>query len=399
MGFELMMDPEEELADVARRLIVDLMGLHVGQHDERSFKNILSDDEIKRLSLVSEHLFENYVKYFSTLGCQQSMILKRLLLGLQILLKGAKTAKHKIQGKLHKVSVFTQIINALNSNRGDKNIENLCVVAIKTLTLVMQEYQMLKENFKSQIGYEFCKLLFNCFDGSPTWELFEALFDMLVDGNFDLEKNCIITNAHVLDIMIRLLPYLEVDRQMEWFRYLEKIVARGTQNQAACCKINFVDSLLELFCTFKTRKLKKLTINLIASIGRHSITVRQLKRLFAEMKSHEDGGSRPEYVSDFLESLINMTRGEGPGNFFYFDGRNSGLKLPTIRWPKSGYSLSTWIHIESYNRPSKSIYRPQLLSLTNKASCFGLELYFDNKDELLTFQIVYKKVKIKELKN
>ena len=92
-----------------------------------------------------------------------------------------------------------------------------------------------------------------------------------------------------------------------------------------------------------------------------------------------------------------MTAGEGPSNFFYFNGRNSGLKLPTIgQWPKkNGFSLSTWIYIESYRHPNvtqKAIYRPQLLSFLNGKQHSGIEIYFDEVDDknLLTIQIVYK---------
>ena len=58
-------------------------------------------------------------------------VMKRLLHGLQKLLKGAKTSKQRIQKKLLNVSVFMQVIDKFFVKQSEKS-SNRCNVATKT---------------------------------------------------------------------------------------------------------------------------------------------------------------------------------------------------------------------------------------------------------------------------
>jgi hypothetical protein len=100
--------------------------------------------------------------------------------------------------------------------------------------------------------------------------------------------------------------------------------------------------------------MRYLVVELMQFLGSHSINVRQLKRFFSEMRpsimqgvgvpgSQGSFTVRSLYNTAMLEALEQMTFRQGPNNFFFFDGVNSGLSIPCIdRWPQTGYAWCTW---------------------------------------------------------
>eukprot|EP00026_Physarum_polycephalum_P000200 Phypoly_transcript_00200.p1 GENE.Phypoly_transcript_00200~~Phypoly_transcript_00200.p1 ORF type:complete len:1988 (-),score=255.41 Phypoly_transcript_00200:62-5914(-) len=69
----------------------------------------------------------------------------------------------------------------------------------------------------------------------------------------------------------------------------------------------------------------------------------------------------------------------GPQVYFDFDGKTSGLHLPSFdRFPfPKGFTFCTWLRFESFDDPtSKPKYEPRLLSLLTDEG-YGLEVYFE----------------------
>ena len=156
-------------------------------------------------------------------------------------------------------------------------------------------------------------------------------------------------------------------------------------NISNCSQMNpsLLDMVLDHFPE-QENGVQIVAVKLLQTLGRHSISVSQLKRMFQMMRSR--GDFRPAHTSLLLRSLQGMIDDDvTPRHSFVFGGVNSGLKIPSIpRWPAtSAYTLSMWLRVESPQWNSMlgsdqgsqtSEYRPYVLCLRS-ANGNGLEVY------------------------
>lgn len=284
----------------------------------------------------------------------------------------------------------------------------LCIQVLKTLNSLMQGNKRVQDHFKQDVGYEYLGgLLLRAEYSVPSREIFDALFCMLFEmedwASDDNDRVYIIKNQGVLNLMFQLLPHCQIDHQLDFLNTLTAIVSQCPLNQTFCAKAHVIDSCLVLFRQLRQPEwrdeelgeqqllLQRKVIDLIKLLGTHSMSVKQLKPFFGLLKNQTvklpSGDSielRPTYGSQLLSAIEEMTQKEGPENFFYFDGNNSGLELPEIEWPRfAGVSFSSWIRIDSFSFP----YQPRLFHFmtTNR---LGIEVYF--LDERLVIETTLK---------
>jgi WD40 repeat protein len=143
-------------------------------------------------------------------------------------------------------------------------------------------------------------------------------------------------------------------------------------NISNCSQMNpsMLDIVLDYF-PYQAESVQLVAVKLLQSLGKHSISVAQLKRIFQMMRSL--GDFRPSYSTLLLKGLHGMIdETERPRYSFVFDGAHSGIEIPSIfRWPaQSAFTLSLWIHIESPHtkdrqrgKSSGIEYRPFLVSM------------------------------------
>ncbi len=129
----------------------------------------------------------------------------------------------------------------------------------------------------------------------------------------------------------------------------------------------------------------------IQTLGKHGISVSQLKHIFMMFQSKEYNGVkvRPSYTSKVIKALQGMIcDDENPRHTFVFDGNNSGLQLvPIFKWPSpKAFTISLWLKIESPKDSNTMLietdtdikefnsYCPYILSLRSENGA-GLEIY------------------------
>jgi hypothetical protein len=108
-----------------------------------------------------------------------------------------------------------------------------------------------------------------------------------------------------------------------------------------------LEMILDIF-PLLAPSVQTMAVKLLQSIGKRNITVAQLKRIFRLMQVQNE--CRPVHTWNLLDALEGMVLdAEVPKHFLFFQGRNSGLRLPSFkRWPATGgYSFSTWFCIDS----------------------------------------------------
>jgi hypothetical protein len=172
-----------------------------------------------------------------------------------------------------------------------------------------------------------------------------ALFLMLVDENAPVINiaTCLLSDQSLFDIILDQLP--SYDRELH------------------------VDAAL-----------------LLRTLGKHSISVSQLKKIFRTIQSR--GKYCPPYTSLLLRSLkAMMVDKREPRQFFILEGVKSGLMLPSIRrWPATkAFSFTIWMKVESHRYDlsyadetsilDSLVYTPYVLNLrTDKKAGFEILL-------------------------
>jgi hypothetical protein len=68
----------------------------------------------------------------------------------------------------------------------------------------------------------------------------------------------------------------------------------------------------------KSNRLVELNLNIVQILGQHSITVRELKRLFSLLRAEQPGDFRPRHAAALVETLHKMAQrsAAGPARFF-----------------------------------------------------------------------------------
>jgi Beige/BEACH domain/Neurobeachin beta propeller domain/Neurobeachin/BDCP, DUF4704 alpha solenoid region/Neurobeachin alpha solenoid region/PH domain associated with Beige/BEACH len=300
----------------------------------------------------------------------------------------------------------------------------LCTHVLQTFGALLRNNRHSREYFRKEIGYDQLKrLLLRAEQNKPSRELYAALFDVMVEGEFDVDQHFTIRNPNIIDVMFWMLPSCNLAHQVEFLHVFIAICSRSVLNQSHCCRPGHavIDQLLDIFGKTphvdvihapEQRDVLRMTmLQLIELVGAHSISVRQLKRILALMRSEPislqhalppafpinidadssaddssfhgrspsitpaESGTllrglasnaasralnssemtikvRSRYTTSLLRAIQNMCLTEGPSSFFYFDGIRSGLHvLGRDKWSSLGYSFSTWLRIESFEHP------------------------------------------------
>lgn len=204
-------------------------------------------------------------------------------------------------------------------------------------------------------------------------------FEMGEDGVF-ADPNIappIIANTSVIAIIIGLLPHLDKMQKGVLNSLRNLIIGEGSMVNLSKC-VQLQPSVLELVLDVFPRlsvKLHPIAVELVQRIGRYTITVSQMKRIFKILQTK--GEKRPRFTPLILQALQGMINtADVPRNFILFQGNGSGLLLPPInKWPASrGYSFSTWFCVGSrYKSPFNQTDSLSLDDSRNSSASTGTE--------------------------
>ncbi|KAF2072405.1 hypothetical protein CYY_006280 [Polysphondylium violaceum] len=298
------------------------------------------------------------------------------------LLDGIKQIAKNNQKKqllFKKFGVFIKIVTLVNADDTKERLSTLCHSVLKTIVLLMTNNPKIKKHFRNHIGYDTLRdIIIKC-EGTVSKNTMDILFDMIVDSEFHTDYNYIIQNSDAVILLFNLLKYFSTDHQHEILKKFTEIVQKYTTNQSVCCNYHLIYILLDSIYKDQPMDITWGILNLIQQLGYHSVTVRELKKLFGLLKS-ELGDFRPPTTVLLLSTLqnISVSRNPGPQVYFDFDGKDSAIILPTFdKWPfPKGFSFCTWVRIESFFDPTGAPeYNPRLLSFLSDTGC-GIEVLF-----------------------
>jgi Neurobeachin/BDCP, DUF4704 alpha solenoid region/Neurobeachin alpha solenoid region/Concanavalin A-like lectin/glucanases superfamily len=333
------------------------------------------------------HLAQLYTGYFNVMQrAQASGTPDGFQLQLSLLegLRGLVASQPTTQAVFKEVGAFLNVINLLNAEKHEKRLPELCVAVLRTLAAMVGDCPANKLHLRT-IGYDsLCRLIKRALDTQPEGErlkcvLLPVLFNMLVDGKFDVATRYIIRTPDVVPLLFELSPKLPFAMQERLMDTFVQLVECCMLNCSLCCSRHLIFLLLGLVPTYRDEGLLTKALRVVELLGTHSITVRELKRFF-KLTNSLAGGFRPRAQMRLLKGLefMALSSNQGPEVFFDLDGTTSGIGLPVLEsFPHNhGFSFTTWLRAESFQDPNnKPKFEPRLFSFLS-ASGQGLEAFF-----------------------
>lgn len=191
-------------------------------------------------------------------------------------------------------------------------------------------------------------------------EVVDAVLHLLVGGEFDMELNFVIQDAENIRHMLELLDHCPQGLQAEIWSVFIAILRKSTRNLQACTQISLIEHLLNRLPQ-APQIVADLLVELLGVLASYSITVRQLKLLFAAMKAV--GGKWPRHSTKLLNVLRQMPNRSGPDVFFSFPGKaGSAIMVPPLsKWPhETGFTFTTWFRLDPFNSVNIEKEKPYL---------------------------------------
>jgi hypothetical protein len=180
----------------------------------------------------------------------------------------------------------------------------------------------------------------------------------LIRTNTSILQSSLIENISIIPILIDLATFCGPSLQdaiFATFLFLVKDSSHASINLSRIKQLHIplVDVLLDVYAKLASATSQSYCLHLIQRVGKYSITMSQLKKLFrvvngGKPKSHEQWKLNVSAFVDCLAGMVVSQRKE-PKHYFQFSGHDSGLTLPELApWKSSrGFAFSCWFSLTS----------------------------------------------------
>lgn len=300
------------------------------------------------------HLCSKYLETFTQIKEREKSFAElsiNLLVGMREMLM---TNPAYYQALFRDGECFLHVVSLLNGNLDEVNGEKLVLNVLQTLTCLLENNDDSKASFRALVGkgYQTMQsLLLDFCQWRPSEALLNALLDMLVDGKFDIKSNPLIKNEDVIILYLSVLQKSSDSLRHYGLNMFQQLLRDSISNRASCVRAGMLNFLLDWFSQEDNDSTILKIAQLIQVVGGHSISGKDIRKIFALLRS-EKVGTRQQYCSLLLTTVLSMLNEKGPTTFFDFNGNDSGIIVKTpVQWPLSkGFSFSCWLRVESFPR-------------------------------------------------
>eukprot|EP00755_Sulcionema_specki_P014496 Sspe_Gene.56830::Locus_31243_Transcript_1_1_Confidence_1.000_Length_9627::g.56830::m.56830 len=292
---------------------------------------------------------------------------------------------------------YVKLVTCLSSREGSELAPSICMSVLDTIGALLQGNNRAREQFRNDITWPTVgKAMLHCFDDRPPMVLFQKLFNILVEGDFGEGRKVTIQNEDVISVILNDLcfhpSFMNTESLLHVAKRIRRVLSESTHNLARACSVNIMEYLVTLLVRSDDVKVREQVCQCIEKVGKHNITVKQLKSILSSLKD-QSPQKRTGLIPWIIRLLRNLVRKEQPSkekdtmvppqppppcnappNFFDFNAVHSGLRLPAVNgYPSTnGYSISMWLRIESYEPPflqvPASITSPSSLSRRSRST-------------------------------
>ncbi|XP_056855956.1 BEACH domain-containing protein B [Raphanus sativus] len=333
---------EKAVRNNVMKHIIDLMKI----------KPLCEEDKTAKLQVCSK-----YLETFTQVKERENDFVDLsvdLLVGMRDLIK---TDSRYYQALFRDGECFLHIVSLLNGNLDEANGEKLVLNVLQTLTSLLANNDASKFAFKALAGkgYQTLQsLLLDFFQWQPTQRLLDALLDMLVDGRFDDKGSALIKNEDVIILYLNVLQKSSESLQCYGLNLFQQLLRDSISNRASCVRAGMLNLLLHWFSLEDAESVILKITQLTRTIGGHSISGKDIRKIFALLRS-ERVGNQQKYRSLLLACLLSMLNEKGPTGFFDMNGVDSGIVIRTpVQWPMNkGFSFCCWLRVESFRGDGK----------------------------------------------
>ncbi|XP_055893443.1 neurobeachin-like isoform X6 [Biomphalaria glabrata] len=187
-------------------------------------------------------------------------------------------------------------------------------------------------------------------------DVVDTVLYLLVGGEFDIESNFVIQDPLNILHMLKLLGSCPNTLQAEIWSVFTAMLKKSRRNLHACTEVGLITRALDLLKTadevtaaarLVQQSIFDLIIDMLGTLASYSITVKELKYMFALMKARNNVWQR--HSTKLISVLRHMPHRQGPDEFFSFPGKKgSHIALPPIKtWPhQNGWTFSCWIRLD-----------------------------------------------------
>ncbi|CAL5385752.1 unnamed protein product [Camellia sinensis] len=330
--------------------ILDFMKMGWGRGSLRlQISPISEEDQKAKLYLCSKYLetfthVKEREKNFAELSID-------LLVGMRDMLL---TDQAYYQDLFRDGECFLHVVSLLNGAFDDENGEKLVLTVLQTLTHLLTGNDVSKAAFRALVGkgYQTLQsLLLDFCQWQPSEGLLNSLLDMLVDGKFDIKVSPVIKNEDVILLYLSVLQKSSDSSRHYGLNVFLQLLRDSISNRTSCVRAGMLNFLLDWFSQEENDGIILKVAQLIQLTGGHSISGKDIRKIFALLRS-EKVGTRHQYCSLLLTSMLSMLNEKGPTAFFDLNGNDSGITIKTpIQWPlNKGFSFSCWLRIENFPR-------------------------------------------------
>eukprot|EP00105_Crassostrea_gigas_P036363 XP_019920511.1 PREDICTED: neurobeachin-like protein 1 [Crassostrea gigas] len=259
--------------------------------------------------------------------------------------------------------------------------QSLAMSVLQVICSVLTGSINAKERFALRVGYgKFVEALKSL--GQPSMALLKGVLNLVVEEEFCEDKNHMIRNVQSALMLLCWLPDIQSKELQIWLAEHLCTLSSQKQNKMNCCNEGMISAIIKVLGRQKQidPKAVALLINLLETLGTHSITAIELKQLIGHLKLDEEENQNPNF-SRLMRALCTMARREGKEGAHYFltlVEENEMVSMPGIRkWPGGAFALHSWICLGSRSTPAGSIeqvFRRQLYSFVTNSGC-GFEAF------------------------
>ncbi|KAK4483931.1 hypothetical protein RD792_011140 [Penstemon davidsonii] len=326
---------EECLRNDMLKYVLDLMKIVPFSEEDQKEKLFLCSKYLETFTHLKER-----VKNFADLSIE-------LLVGMRDLLI---TNQKYYQALFREGECFLHVVSLLNGNLDAETGEKLVLNVIQTLTCLLSQNDASKAAFRALVGKDYQmlqSLLLDFCQWQPSEALLSALLDMLVDGKFDLKVSYVIKNEDVILLYLSVLRKCSDSMQHHGLNMFLYLLKDSLSNRASCVKAGMLNFLLNWFVQENSETMVREIAQLMQVIGGHSISGKDIRKIFALLRSENTGH---QHSSLLLTSMLAMLNEKGPTAFFDLSGIDSGIRINTpIQWPfNKGFSFTCWLRVESF---------------------------------------------------
>nr|KJB29367.1 hypothetical protein B456_005G097000 [Gossypium raimondii]KJB29368.1 hypothetical protein B456_005G097000 [Gossypium raimondii] len=328
---------EEGLRNQVFRYILDLMKI----------ESLFEEDQKAVLYICSKY-FETFTVIKEREKCFAELSIKLLIGMIDIL----QTDPLHYQVLFRDGECFLHVVSLLNGNLDEANEERLVLVVLQTLTCLLANNDASKAAFRALVGrgYQTLQsLLLDFCQWHPSEALLNALLDMLVDGKFEINGSPHIKNEDVVILYLSVLQKSSESLRHYGLSVFQQLLKDSLSNRASCVAAGMLNFLLDWFVQECDDSVILKIAQLIQVIGGHSISGKDMRKIFALLRS-EKVGTQQQYCSLLLTCILSMLNEKGPTAFFDLNGDDSGIIIKTpVQWPlNKGFSFSCWLRVENF---------------------------------------------------